>query len=363
VGRTVAVIVAGFILVVWPVYLAHTYNYPAARQAFDTEQILENHAIRPGVAVITWMADKPVIRAAGHYGLGLMMVAQRSAGGNTIYWMGDVVKAAGPWYFPIVYILKEPIAFWLLAALAFASILVRSRRVHEHEHTPRKNEWLADHFDELAMLLWLLIYWGSSVTSTLNIGVRHLLPVYPFTILLIAGRLDTIIDWLRRYDKARLKFASGILGLLLGWYVFEGVSTYPHFLTYFNQLAGGPDGGYRYVVDSNLDWGQDIKRLRHYMDQHGVERVDLDYFGWADQSYYLPGRFDWGTAGKYADAGDFIERNGTDGWIAISATFLQNSNGFKTFDPSDKRNYHWLTLYEPEVVIGNSIFLWHITQE
>lgn len=359
-GRTILVGAAGFILIVWPVYIAHTHNYPIERQVRDTFEITSDDGFTPGVVVVNWLAERPILRAAGHYGLGLMMVAQRSAGGNTIYWMGNVVKSAGPWYFPTVYFLKESLAWWLLAALAVGTLVMRGRRSHEHTHKPKKNEWLADHFDELAMLLWLAIYWGFSVTSTLNIGVRHLLPIYPFTILLVAGRLGMTIDWLKRYDKPRLKWASLTVAGLLGWYVFETVAVFPHFLTYFNQFAGGPSGGHRYVVDSNLDWGQDARRLAVYLEDHDIEKVSLDYFGWADPTYYLTDKVIWTTVGQFESADEFIAQNRSNGWIAVSATFLQNSNGFKTFNPDDKKNYHWLTLYEPTAVIGNSIFLWHI---
>lgn len=359
-GRSILVMATGFVLIVWPVYFAVTHNYPIERQVRDTADITADDGFTPGVVVVNWLAQRPVLRAAGHYGLGLMMVAQRSVGGNTIYWMGNVVKSAGFWYFPIVYFLKESLAWWILAALAVGTLVVRSRREHAHAHKPRKNEWLTDHFDELAMLLWLAIYWGFSVTSTLNIGVRHLLPVYPFTILLVSGRLGAVLDWLKRYDKVRLKWASSIMAVLLGWYVFESAAVFPHMLTYFNQFAGGPSGGYRYVVDSNLDWGQDARRLASYMNANGIQDVSLDYFGWADPSYYLPGRIVWTTVGQFTSSRDFVQNNRSNGWIAVSATFLQNSNGFKTFDRDDKKNYHWLTLYEPEAVIGNSIFLWNI---
>ncbi|HXV26603.1 MAG TPA: glycosyltransferase family 39 protein [Candidatus Paceibacterota bacterium] len=360
--RTALVCATAFVFVVWPVYLLHTAAYPVDRQVRDTTSILGQ---QPGPLVArtaVWLADKPVLRAAGHYATGLAMVLQRSAGGNTIYWLGNVVKTGGPWYFPIVYFLKESLAWWILAALAVASLIVRPRRSHEHGHRPRRGEWWADHFDELAMLLWLAVYWLSSVTSTLNIGVRHLLPVYPFTILLVSGRLAGIVEWLRRREPARLRIVAGGIALLMGWYVYETVAVHPYYLTYFNQIAGGPSGGYRYVVDSNLDWGQDLSRLSAYLDERGIAEVELDYFGWADPYYYLGDRVVWGTAGKYASAEEFIRRNRTDGWIAVSATFLQNSNGFKTFDPGDKRSYLWLTQYEPEAIVGHSIFVWHITE-
>lgn len=361
-ARAALVCAAAFVFVVWPVYLAHTAGYPAARQARDTKNILASHPVPALARTIEWMADKPVLRAAGQYGLGLAMVIQRSSGGNTIYWLGNVVKTGGPWYFPLVYFLKEPLAWWLLSALAVASLIVHSRRKHEHAHAPRRGEWLADHFDEAAMLAWLVLYWGTSVTSTLNIGVRHLLPVYPFTILLVSGRLAAVLDWLHRRDRQRWLYASWAVSLLVAWYVFECVSVFPHYLTYFNQIAGGPSGGYRYVVDSNLDWGQDLKRLDRFVEKNNIKKIDLDYFGWADPVYYLGAKVAWGTVGKYENAAAFLKRNTTDGWIAVSGTFLQNSNGIKTFDRQDKRSYLWLTQYEPVAVIGNSIFVWHITQ-
>jgi 4-amino-4-deoxy-L-arabinose transferase-like glycosyltransferase len=360
--RTAVLCAVAFAAVVWPVYIIHTAAYPPERQASDTQSILANHPDQSLARIVEWMADKPVIRGAGQYGLGLMMVKQRSTGGNTIYWLGRVVKAGGPLYFPLVYFLKEPLAWWLLTALAVSSLIVRSRRKHEHKHKPRKGEWLADHFDETVMLLWLGIYWLTSVTSTLNIGVRHLLPVYPFTILLVSGRLSAVMHWLKRNNPLRLRWAAAAIAILMGWYVFESISVFPHYLTYFNQVAGGPSGGYRYVVDSNLDWGQDLKRLSQYLNKQGVERVELDYFGWADPAYYLSDRSTWVYVGKYENGDDFLQRNKSDGWIAVSGTFLQNSNGEKTFDIHDKRSYLWLTRYEPVAVIGNSIFVWHITE-
>ena len=60
--------------------------------------------------------------------------------------------------------------------------------------------------------------------------------------------------------------------ILTGWYVFENISVYPYYLTYFNQTVGGPSGGYRYVVDSNLDWGQDLRRLADWTKDHNINK-------------------------------------------------------------------------------------------
>lgn len=356
------VIGAGAILlVVWPVYILHTLGYPTSRQASDTRDILKHHPDGTLKSVALWASDKPVIRSLGHWTLGLAMVAQRNAGGNTIYWLGSVVKQGGPWYFPIVYLLKEPLAWWLLSAMALSTLVLHRRR---HAGSPKHGSWWTMNAEEWIWLLWLAIYWGVSVRSTLNIGIRHLLPVYPFTIMLVAGRLAVLTEWLHAHDKQRLKAYSAAIAILLGWYVFETVHVHPYYLTYFNQIAGGPQGGFRYVVDSNLDWGQDAKRLGEFVRDRDIKDICVDYFGWSDPAYYLKGAYRWTSSTKWTGAADFIRRNECDGWLAVSGTFLQNSNGQKTFSSDELTGtYRWLLDYQPETVVGNSIFVYHITKQ
>lgn len=360
-GLAALVGVASFVFVVWPYYGLHVVGYPPERQLADTTRIMSWQADNPVKSVALWAADKPFIRAAGHWVLGLAMVIQRSGGGNIIYWLGDVVKQGGPAYFPLVYLLKEPLAWWLLLALAGASLIVRRGR---HMGSPRHGSWWVRHEPEWVWVLWLAIYWAVSINSTLNIGVRHLLPVYPFTILLVSGRLAVVLDWLRAHDRRRHAAFSLVIALLLGWYSFETVRVHPYPLTYFNQLAGGPAGGYRYVVDSNLDWGQDAKRLAKFADANGIERICVDYFGWADAAWYLGGQRDvWTSSTSWKDKADFLRGNQCNGWIAVSGTFLQNSNGSKTFAADTQEGtYRWLLDDEPFAVVGNSIFVWHLTK-
>jgi hypothetical protein len=351
---TTAIGIAAFVGVVWPVYIAQTWNYPIARQATDTRAILASQGDNILKEIALWASDKPIIRGAGHWVLGLAMVRQRSLGGNTIYWLGSVVTAGGPWYFPVVYFLKEPLAWWILAAMAITALAFHRRRFKTE---PARGGWFSRNTDEWIWLVWLIIYWSVSIRSTLNIGIRHLLPVYPFTIMLVAGRLSVLTDWLRQHDRIRWKAFSAGIALLLGWYVFESVHVFPYYLTYFNQIAGGPSGGYRYVTDSNLDWGQDLKRLGTWVRDHDIDHLSLDYFGWSDPSYYLKDRYIYTSVGQWRDARDFIARNRSNGWIAISATFLQEAR-YRT--NQDNGGYRWLFDYDPVTVVGNSIFVYHI---
>ena len=353
---TVLLGITAFVGVVWPVYIVHTMNYPAARQHADTKAILNGYPHSFLKTLVTWMSDKPLIRGAGQWTLGLAMVQQRSAGGNTIFYMGRVVNAGGPGYFPTVYFLKEPLAWWILFSMALTALAFHHRR-RPKEH--KRGHFFTDNLEEWAWLLWLLIYWGISIQSTLNIGVRHLLPIYPFTILLVSGRIGVLIEWLRVHDRARLQWFSLAIAGLLGWYTFESVRVWPSYLSYFNQLAGGPAGGHRYVADSNLDWGQDIKRLGQWLEKNNISHISIDYFGWADPTYYLGNRYVYTTGSYWKDAKDFMRRNTSDGWIAISATFFEEATN--RAEPGAS-TYRWLMDYEPVTVIGNSIFVWHIAK-
>ena len=79
---------------------------------------------------------------------------------------------------------------------------------------------------------------------------------------------------------------AAVVGLLAAWHLGAALWIHPHYLAYFNELAGGPARGYRILVDSSLDWGQDLRGLKPYMEAHGIPRVKLSYFGTADPAYY-----------------------------------------------------------------------------
>ncbi|MDP3954445.1 MAG: glycosyltransferase family 39 protein [bacterium] len=357
---TVLIFIVGFILVVWPVYYFHTVGYPAERQYSDTEHILSSYGNRKFADPVVWMSDKPVIRALGQYGLGLLMVVQRSVGGNNVYFLGEVSKNAWKEYFPIVYFVKEPLAWWALAIMAVAYIAWQVKRPTK-KLLEATGEFIRTYFAELAMLLWVAVFWYSSVTSNLNIGVRHLSPTFPFVILLVSGQLGRLWHKFKESSPKKLKAYSLLLTALLGWYIFENLRIYPYYLTYFNQTVGGPSEGHKVVTDSNLDWGQDLRRFSEWVKENNIEKIEFDYFGWADPAYYLGNRYIWSNSTKFMDAKDFIQRNESNGWLAVSANFYQGSQGPKE-EGFKTPNYLWLHEYRPVAIIGNSIFIFRITQ-
>jgi hypothetical protein len=299
------------------------------------------------------------------------MVQQRSAGGNTNFFLGKVSGIGSHWYFPLMYLLKEPLALHILTLIALMAGAARIRVGAGGEPPARRiRRWIAGHFAEFACLVVIAVYWAISVKSPLNIGVRHVLPTFPFIYILVSV---SVARWLapdlhgtqartsrnlpeilgivwRRYIAVIPRYA--VVGVLVIWLVAGTVIAYPRFLSYYNELAGGSSNGWRIAVDSNYDWGQDLKRLTQYANDNHIPKISLDYFGGADPRYYLGDRFEpwWSSRGP------------AHGWFAISASFRQGAFGTPApgFTRKPENSYLWLRPYAPVARVGDSIFVYNL---
>jgi len=331
-------------MLIWPVYQFHLLNYPAERQLQDSKFILSSGGIEPLEKLCLWMADKPGLRPYAHYFLGLLMASQRVSGGNTVYFLNEISNRGWWYYFPIVYLLKIPLAFHILTliALLYVARLIKKPLWQGTFH--RIKELIKNHFPEFSMMIFLIIYWFTSIKGALNIGVRHILPTFPFTYILVSLG---IIKW--------KKIASPLVLVLLGFYIISSLLVWPHYLTYFNEIAGGPKNGYKYVVDSNYDWGQDLKRLKKWTDENKVERIYVNYFGGGNAEYYLKEKYApwWGDRNK--------KELPQGSYLAVSLTLLQGGKGNPApgFD-QPTGYYRWLDDYQPITRIGNSIFIYYV---
>lgn len=358
----ILIFLVGFLLV-YPFYFVTTINYPVERQAADTEFILSSFANGPPAEgencspmrclaeFNIWMADKPLLRPMAQYMLGILMVVQRSAGGNTAYFLGEVSASGSPLYFPAVYLMKEALPVLILAFLALVYGLYRKIRGSRSE------------LPVFAMILFVVLYGIYSITSPLNIGVRHLLPIMPLIYILTASGLKSSFENLTRLNLVRL----GLMGALVVWFLISVGRTYPHYLPYFNEVIG-IDNGWRYVTDSNYDWGQDLKRLDEFVEKTdltqpsptgfgGQSKIAVDYFGGGSPQYYLGEKFVPWQSAKGDPRTSGIE------WLAVSVGFLQNAKG--DLHPGYVRNpedeYRWLTNYEePYAKAGKSIFIYKL---
>lgn len=325
-------------VVILLVYLFHVWNYPVERQIGDADFILTSYGFRPAVNFIIWLMDKPILRAWGQYLFGFLMNLQRAAGGHTTYFLGEI-SASGRWYyFPLVYLIKEPIPILILLAIALFYAL---RGLTDLHFNGRMRRSILDHVDEVGMLIFIIGFWASSISSNLNIGIRHIFPTLPLIYLLASKQIKS---W-GNASKPKLFF----IGALFLWLVAEFIFINPNFLSYFNEFIGGPPNAAWYVVDSNLDWGQDLKRLRDFVIKNNIRKIKVDYFGGGDAAYYLGDRY------------QPLPRGPQKGWIAISVSFLQGGRGrFAAGHQGEEGFYRWLDQYEPVAKIGYSIYVYHI---
>jgi hypothetical protein len=182
-----------------------------------------------------------------------------------------------------------------------------------------------------------------SLPSRINIGVRHILPIY--LLLAIVGGLGASSLW--SLSRNRWVGRVAVLILLL-WQVASSARTHPDYLAYFNELAGRhPDG---ILVDSDLDWGQDALRLTNTLRARGIDTLSVAYFGTADLSrHHLPRLL------------PLVPHQRTTGWIALSETALKMGRPNPPFTPPFD-GFSWLEAYEPVALIGRSIRLYHLPE-
>lgn len=188
-----------------------------------------------------------------------------------------------------------------------------------------------------------------SMQSSLNIGYRHLLPLLPYVVLLIVG-LGRRGVW---------GVGRGVLWLAVGWMLLIDRQIHPHYLSYFNPLYGGPENGYNVLLDSNVDWGQDLLRLRHWMRANNVDHINLAWFGTADPNYYginhtpLPGV---GRQSFYSQWGNpsFNTQQPEPGIYAISV----DSYWEVPLPPDQKYVFPWFRSQPPSARVGYSILIY-----
>lgn len=180
------------------------------------------------------------------------------------YLLGRVRSTGRAEYFPIAFAIKTPVAMMVLLAAGTVAL------------ARRRSVLVGDNLLAIGLAAFVCVYGYVTVTAGINIGHRHLLPLYP-PLIVLAG---AAAGWLGH------RAGRWLTGALLLWLAVTNLAAHPHYLSYFNELSGGPDKGHLYLADSNIDWGQDLKRLARYAKQHPHERIKLAYFGSAPPWHY-----------------------------------------------------------------------------
>ncbi|MBI2439131.1 MAG: glycosyltransferase family 39 protein [Candidatus Moranbacteria bacterium] len=376
-GKFLGSILICFILI-WIVYFFNTFNMPGEKLVALADHFLgqKNLFAQFAHSFVVTTSGSSFLKPFSEYFLGVFMVFARVASGNTHYFLGAVSDVSSPWYFPVVFTLKETLPFLFLLLLTTFFAFFRGVSALRRSWSKNIFSFATQIFHEhiaLALSLFFIIFYGYiSITGNLTIGFRHLFPILPFLYMLMAIALFHLFKRVTTLFPQTSVF-SFLLGITTFCIVSIGILAYPHYLSYFNIAAGGHLQGYRFVTDSNYDWGQDLKNLGAFVKQHNrckngsftiqetrfcdttknlppIDIIRTDYFGGARPEYYL--------GDTYVSWWD--KREPEAGWYAISSFFYQESLYKKR--PAHERNYEWLKNIEPVTRAGDSIFIYYIPE-
>jgi 4-amino-4-deoxy-L-arabinose transferase-like glycosyltransferase len=209
----------------------------------------------PTAGFARWARRHRVLPEGWIYGV---MLLKKMSYPRTAYFRGEI----GPgWamYFPVAFLIKSPLPELLLGGLGLAAIAAR--------RAPPRDPLLAS-----GLVVFALSYGVLAILSTMNIGERHLLPLHP----IVAVAAGAGAAW------ARARWGKALLLALVLWLGAETALVHPNELGYFNETVGGWRNGWRWLADSNVDWGQDLARLARWTKENGDPEVKLAYFGAVD---------------------------------------------------------------------------------
>jgi 4-amino-4-deoxy-L-arabinose transferase-like glycosyltransferase len=264
-------------------------------------------------AVFGWKADPLYGIVSLTRGVGELLAF--AGHGEPSYFLGEI-NAHGSWaFFPVLLLVKSPLPFLLAVAIGAAVLVRRQRR-----------DWR-----RMAPLVGAVAILASVIPSTINIGLRHILPALPLLAIVAGVGLGRLLAGPLVSQRAAL---AALIGL---WLVGESAVAAPNYLGYFNQLALGQPQ--RIAVGSDLDWGQDVKQLIRALKKRQVTYIHLAVHTSADLRKHDVPPFETMYPGEP-----------TTGWIAIS----EQISAFYC------AGYRWLDAYQPVARIGSSIRLYHV---
>lgn len=331
---------------VWliPIVLGVSLIYPGLRQAFGRRLIMGLLAGAAAVIVIwgTFAFSVGPIESGGpivpapQYWQSLSGVRTRVELSTPAFMLGQVSASGFLGYYPFVFLVKTPLPTLMLFLIGGVNLIVRRRR-------------------EVAAA-WLppLLFMLAAMFGGLNLGYRLMLPVLPFA-LMIAGQGATLLIDL---PGRALPIGRGLAALLGVWLVIDVVSISPHHLAYFNALIDR-ERDYEVLVDSNLDWGQDLIALREWQAARQLDELNVAYYGSARPEAYglnvslLPS-FSLRDYGPEIDG--FTAHALKPGWYAISVSSLQLGLLYSRWGL-----YEPFRNLQPVERVGRSFLIYHVT--
>ena len=309
--------------------------------------------LRPVAGILGGAVPLP---AASHLERGLRL-EENLVYGRESFLLGQNGMHGWPLYFPIAFLVKTPLPLLLLCSWAAGTWLRERVRARTG---PIDTRFSAG--QSFTLFLFPALYGLAGLTSRLNIGYRHLLPVLPFLYVGVASRLGPLLGLrpargpLGPLSTSRIwrKISRLVVGVLLTWTGLGTLRVTPHYLAFFNELAGGIDNGWRFLADSNTDWGQTFKALALQQEESGLGPVKLSAFTFYDPQAYGVA---YEPISPMQGAPTVLPRrfNPASGLYAISATTL---DGVPLAYPA---TFDWFRHREPFSQIGHVMFLYDVT--
>lgn len=286
-------------------------------------------AANPNHLTGRWLADiEHWTIPAYWYWRGIFSDLTHNAYGHSAYLLGQVSTQGWWYYFPVTVVVKMPPL--LLAIMIFWGGWQVSRWRHRRRATSAAERNVFGAGWTMFVPPVIFLWW--SLTSHINIGLRHIFPMYVF-VPLTGGSLIFALKRFRSRLVKWLVLAIALISISVSWHAW------PNTIGYFNLMAGGTRGGYRYLLDSNLDWNQDIWRLQTFLHQHHFDHAHLVLFGSIPYDSVFPGHL------SVLTDQDIAAGVRPDGIVVISAGQLYNADG----------PFHWLRAYPPTWRVGSSI--------
>ena len=310
-------------LIIWSAYLFDRGPLPFA-QIGPVEGTLGQY-LESAVEIITRHGIIPL--PAPYFVRGVLEVLDHDAQGHRGYLLGEIRRYGSWYYFPVVLAVKTTLPFLLLVAMAL--ILGAAKGAWGAEGGPARSM--------LCPLLAAAMVLGVSMSSNMNLGVRHILVIYPFLALAASG----LFVGGGCFRPAVKRVVVGFAMALAIWHAAESFLAHPDYLAYFNQIARGREE--EFLLDSNLDWGQDLERLRRYLEANKISTLYLSFFGATD-----PSRLGM-TGVRRLPPGEIPP-----GWVALSKNHIAGL-GHQAYFP-------WVKGHSPVARIGKSILLYHFSR-
>ena len=305
-------------------------------------------------AVVVWAVYRfeagpfkplPVNVPAPNFLSGLLRVQERDEEGRIAFLLGEMRPKGWWYYFPVAFAVKTPLPTLILLGLAIIGAIIAVYRLWKQG---KSNELTARAWSLAPLWLLPALYLTVSMRSSVNVGYRYILPVLPFLFVLISGFTPSV----RTLGRST---GASVWHLILGlWLIVEAALIFPYHLAYFNEIVGGPDNGYKVLADSNVDWGQDIKRLKIWLDDHHIAEAHLAVFTGSEPERYgiqvikLPGPYQ--SPNEYG----FHRFAPEPGVYVLGASSWQ---GLRLDNPD---TYDWFRRQEPVARIGHSLFVYDV---